>query len=207
MFYLLVDGAGRYSGIFSTIDLLIYLSNLTSRDILLAQRLQTAIVKERLSFSLKRTTVRGCSRFMQGTVISDAVNLASRLEQLTKTYNVSLIVSAEVMRELEDPNRYRYRFLDRVRPKGKMESVAIYEVFDADTAAVAEGKLRIRNEFERAAFECHAGRFAAAKDVLEGIVARGEKDTPTEIYLERCTRSVELGLHAPPMVSVEGEGS
>jgi sigma-B regulation protein RsbU (phosphoserine phosphatase) len=59
--YVLVDGAGRYSGVFSTTDLLIYLSNITARDISLARRLQTAIVKESFSFTGKRTAILGSS--------------------------------------------------------------------------------------------------------------------------------------------------
>ncbi len=61
LYYALVDGSGRYSGLFSTIDLLIYLSKITSRDILLARRLQSSIVKQSISFSGKCTTVVGSS--------------------------------------------------------------------------------------------------------------------------------------------------
>lgn len=145
----------------------------------------------------------GDERFMQGTVISDAVNLASRLEQLTKAYGVSLIVSAAVLCRLADPNRFRYRFLDRVCPKGKTEAVPIYEIFEADPPALAESKMRIREEFERGAFEYHAGRAREAAAIFEGIIARGERDRPTEIYHERCLRSAERGL--PPLLA-ESEG-
>jgi sigma-B regulation protein RsbU (phosphoserine phosphatase) len=61
VYYVLVDGAGRYSGTFSTTDLLIYLSNITARDISLARRLQEAIVKETFSFSGERTAMVGSS--------------------------------------------------------------------------------------------------------------------------------------------------
>ena len=61
IYYVLVDAAGRYSGIFSTTDLLIYLSNITARDISLARRLQEAIVKESFSFAGERTAIVGSS--------------------------------------------------------------------------------------------------------------------------------------------------
>ncbi len=61
LYYMLVDGSGRFAGIFSTTDLLIYLSNITARDISLARRLQNAIVKETFSFSGKRTLLLGAS--------------------------------------------------------------------------------------------------------------------------------------------------
>jgi class 3 adenylate cyclase len=135
----------------------------------------------------------GHERFMQGTVISDAVNLAARLEALTKIYGVSLVVSAQVLAGLQDPNRYHYRFLDSVRLKGKSETVPVYEVFDADPAALAEKKMLIREGFERAVYEFHAGNFAAAAALFEDLSRQAPNDRPVVIYRMRCARSLALG--------------
>jgi adenylate cyclase len=58
------------------------------------------------------------------TVMGDPVNLASRLEGLTRVYGVGIVVSASVRDALPD---FAFRELDRVRPKGKAEPVAIFE--------------------------------------------------------------------------------
>jgi two-component system sensor histidine kinase ChiS len=137
--------------------------------------------------------VIGHERFMQGTVISDAVNLASRLQGLTKVYGVSLIVSNHVLFGLDDPNRYGYRFLDKVKVKGKEESVSVYEVFDADPPELVEQKKRTREAFEKGVYEYHAGNFTSAYELFSGNRKGMRPDKPLSIYAQRCRRSMKLG--------------
>ena len=66
---------------------------------------------------------------MDGTVISDAVNLASRIEDLTKVYRAGLLMSQYTYEQLAEPEAYGIRPIDVVRVKGKTQPVAIYEVF------------------------------------------------------------------------------
>ncbi|MDH4285208.1 MAG: adenylate/guanylate cyclase domain-containing protein, partial [Gallionellaceae bacterium] len=58
------------------------------------------------------------------TVMGDAVNLASRLEGITKQYGAGIIVGENTRNITED---FIYRELDMVRVKGKDKPVAIYE--------------------------------------------------------------------------------
>ena len=65
---------------------------------------------------------------MDGTVISDAVNLAARIESLTKDYAAPMLISEFTYRELSNPEASAIRPVDVVVVKGKTLPVAIYAV-------------------------------------------------------------------------------
>ncbi|MEM7182370.1 MAG: adenylate/guanylate cyclase domain-containing protein [Spirochaetota bacterium] len=65
---------------------------------------------------------------MEGTVISDSVNLASRIEGLTKEYATNIIISEKTLDLIKCNERFQYRFLDDIQVKGKSNKVRIYEV-------------------------------------------------------------------------------
>jgi len=137
--------------------------------------------------------VIGHERFMQGTVVSDSVNLASRLQDLTKVYGVSLIVSSSTLFDLDDPNRFDFRFLDKVRLRGKGEPVSVYEIFDADEPATRETKRRTREEFQKGVYDFHAGRIPQAIERFQTVAREAPNDPPLEIYRRRCSRAMKLG--------------
>lgn len=61
---------------------------------------------------------------MAYTVLGDAVNLGSRLESLTRTYEVNIVVSEATAAQAQG---FVFRELDRVRVKGKDKPVTIFE--------------------------------------------------------------------------------
>lgn len=76
----------------------------------------------------------GETQRMDGTVISDAVNLASRLQSLTKEHQADLLVSQSVIERL-DGARFTWRLVDSVVVRGKTELTDIYEIGVRETTA------------------------------------------------------------------------
>jgi len=65
---------------------------------------------------------------IETTVISDSVNIASRLEGLNKIYGSGIIISNDVFLRLKDQKKYIFKNIGQVRIKGKDEPVSVTEV-------------------------------------------------------------------------------
>ena len=135
--------------------------------------------------SLMLGTVGGKNR-MDGTVISDDVNLASRLEGVTKFYGVSLLISQQTLARLQDPTEYCIRFIEQARVKGKSKAVAVFEVFDGDETDLKQCKLATKAIFEEGLFLYKKQAFREALKRFETVLSLNPRDRVAQIYLHRC---------------------
>ena len=116
------------------------------------------------------------------TAIGDNVNLASRLEGLTKQYGVRIVVSDSTRQAAGD--EFTFREIDLVRVKGKQKPVAVYELMVDNheiVAPFAEGMELYR-----------ARDFARALPLFETLAANG--DGASALYQGRCR---DFLLHPP----------
>ena len=81
---------------------------------------------------------------MEGTVISDAVNFAARLEGLSKQMGATIVTSEDTLLGLGSEANYMKRYLGRIQVVGKSDAVRVYEVLDGLAEEEIEGKLRTK---------------------------------------------------------------
>jgi len=115
------------------------------------------------------------------TVMGDAVNLASRLEDLTKEYGVGVLVSENIVRAVDG---FVYREVDKVRVKGKREGIAIFEPIGAQ-GEVDGDRLAEIARFHQALAHFRAQRWDEAEALLQALASIAPSVKLYRVYRER----------------------
>ena len=121
------------------------------------------------------------------TVIGDGVNLASRVEGLTKNYTVQILITEFTVARLVD--EFLYREIEPVKVKGKEEAVVLFELMPNTHRAKEIKKL-----YEIALNVYKSGDLAEAKARFIDIV-NDYDDGPSEYMLERIKANTPWGIH------------
>jgi class 3 adenylate cyclase len=125
----------------------------------------------------------GESERLSGTVISDTVNLSSRLESLTKQYKTAMLVSKDTVDRLASPEDLNLRYLGMIQVAGVNEVKGVYEVLDClkdeDKTVRSDNSI----EFREAMRLFQLGRREDAVIELEKLVSENRADHVVEMYL------------------------
>jgi len=138
----------------------------------------------------------GSSKRFAWTVMGDNVNLASRLEGITKEYHVQSVVSESTYRSAKD--HYVFREIDRIKVKGKTLPVTIYELLDWGRNESLYTERIVR--FSEALTAYRRQQWDEAIELFKKIKAKFPDDGPAETFIHR---SHEL-MEAPPEPDWDG---
>ncbi len=125
---------------------------------------------------------------MEGTVISDAVNISSRLENLTKIFGTYILASQEILLNIQDPTIYTFRFLGKIQVKGKRQWVGVFEFFDGYSDDVKKIKLSTKYNFEKGLNAYLEKNFSEALKFFDEVLKVDPDDKPAMYYKKDITK-------------------
>jgi two-component system, sensor histidine kinase ChiS len=130
---------------------------------------------------------------LSGTVISDSVNLASRIEQLTKFYGASILISEETFSRLTHAEAYHFRILDHARVKGKKDLVLVVQIFDGEPEEKIRQYMLTKSVFEKGVINYFTENFSVALDCFQQVAKQNPDDISALMYVKRCESAIRLG--------------
>ncbi len=133
----------------------------------------------------------GSSKRITWTAVGDNVNLASRLEALTREYECGIVLSDSTFELVKDS--FLCRELDRIRVKGKLQPVVIYELLAPLGDGAQHTELVAR--FADALHSYRSRNWDEALRKFDALASQYPDDGPAHIFRQRC---LEFLASAPP---------
>jgi adenylate cyclase len=115
------------------------------------------------------------------TVMGDAVNIASRLEGLTKEYGIGILVSEGIVQTAPG---FVYREIDRAAVKGRTEGIAIYEPMGR-VGEVVETQLQEIDRWHKSLEHYRKQRWDDAEALLKTLSFAAPESKLYKVYLKR----------------------
>lgn len=123
---------------------------------------------------------------MDCSVLSDAVNTASRLESLTRNYDIELVISEETYKHLKHNEKYQLRSLGHAAVKGKSLPIKIYEVYNHNSPSELALKNNSASIFSQALTYYEAQQFPEALTLFEQIASSNPNDSSAHYFIQQC---------------------
>lgn len=133
---------------------------------------------------MSRIGIVGEEERMSGTVISNTVNLSSRIESLTKRYGAGMIISKDTLDRMNNPDRLSTRYLGMVQVAGVNEISTLYEVLDCLPDEQHQKRQKTKLEFREAVRLFHTGNLQQSKEIFQKICEADPEDIAPQLYIE-----------------------
>lgn len=120
------------------------------------------------------------------TVVSDTVNLAARLQEMSRRFEAPVIVSEKFFQQLNCLADEDYRLIGQVRLRGKKQLVTVFEIIRARSGEDCEALRLSKGIFERGIHHYWNQEYARAEELFNKALYIFPADKIAELYLMLC---------------------
>jgi two-component system sensor histidine kinase ChiS len=126
----------------------------------------------------------GVKEHMENTVLSEGVNLGSRIERLTREYGGGILISSPTLAALEDKNLFRYRRLGSIKVRGLEERIDVIEVLEGQEERIIKAKLDSVEDFDQGLGFISKKEFEKSRKCFLRVLEYYPEDRAALRYLE-----------------------
>lgn len=134
--------------------------------------------------------ITGDVKRMDAAIISDTVNIAARIEGLSKIYGTSILLTRTCLNDLMNAEEFNFRYLGSVKVKGKVQAIELYECIDGDEKVLLNHKLNNMMIFEEGMDFYFKKEFAMAAVTFQKILKKNKNHFPAKLFLNRSAHLI-----------------
>jgi hypothetical protein len=132
--------------------------------------------------------ITGDALRLDATTISDTVNTAARIENLTKHFKSGIILTNQTLQQLSNPGNFKLRHLGMVKVKGKKNLLSVHECFSGNEQQHQQMKLATLSAFSDGISYYLDKSFEKAVSAFQAVVDTDATDLTAKIFLRKATK-------------------
>lgn len=126
-------------------------------------------------------------------VIADTVNSAARVEGVTKYYGANIIISENSLKSMKDSSGFNFRYLGKVKVKGKQKAIGIYECIDGDSVDSISLKLKTLSNYNNGVSLFFDHQFIEAAKAFKKVLTKNPNDQVTQYFHQQAKKYAKSG--------------